>query len=175
MKIPFCILFLFCFLFFSCQDNCDFYRTYTAYDPIYSKIEDIRDSVSFEPKRDINNPGKLNYKGGYLFITETGKGIHIIDNRNINNPINIGFIVLPGNYDIATKGDYLYADSYIDLVVFDISNINSIIEINRIEGTFENYYIDQGLYSEELGIIVGFEEEVIEEYIENYDCELAID
>ena len=83
MKIPFCILFLFCFLFFSCQDNCDFYRTYTAYDPIYSKIEDIRDSVSFESKRDINNPGKLNYKGGYLFITETGKGIHVIDNRNI--------------------------------------------------------------------------------------------
>ena len=28
-------------LFFSCQDNCDYYRTYTAYDPIYSKIEDI--------------------------------------------------------------------------------------------------------------------------------------
>ena len=60
-------------------------------------------------------------------------------------------------------------------MVFDISNISSIIEVNRIEGTFENYYRDQGLYSEELGIIVDFKEEVIEEYIENYDCELAFD
>ncbi|MEC7877469.1 MAG: hypothetical protein VX499_00745 [Bacteroidota bacterium] len=175
MRLASYIFFSFCFLFFSCQDNCDYYRTYTDYEPIYSKMESIRDSVIFEGKREINSPGKLNYKGGYLFITETGKGIHVIDNRNINSPINIGFIVLPGNYDIATKGDYLYADSYIDLVVFDISNISSIIEVNRIEGTFENYYRDQGLYSEELGIIVDFKEEVIEEYIENYDCELAFD
>ena len=175
MKITSYIFFLFSFLLFSCQDTCDYYRTYTAYDPIYRSMESMRDSVSYTDSREINNPGKLNYKGGYLFITETGKGIHVIDNRNINSPINIGFIVLPGNYDIATKGDYLYADSYIDLVVFDISNISSIIEVNRIEGTFENYYRDQGLYSEELGIIVDFKEEVIEEYIENYDCELAFD
>ena len=109
-------------------------------------MESIRDSVSFDASREINNPGKLNYKDGYLFISETKKGIHIIDNRNTSNPINISFIVLPGNYDIATKGDYLYADSYLDLVVFDISNINSIVEVNRLENNFENYYINQGLY-----------------------------
>ena len=52
-------------------------------------MESIRDSVSFDSSREINNPGKLNYKGGYLFISETKKGIHIIDNRNVSNPINI--------------------------------------------------------------------------------------
>ena len=133
-------------------------------------MEVLRDSVKFVDPREINNPGKLNYKGGYLFISETSKGIHVINNKNINNPINIGFIVLPGNYDIATKGDYLYADSYLDLVVFDISDINSIKEVNRIEGTFENYYSNQGLFNDN-GIIIGFDEEVIEEYIENYDCD----
>ena len=66
-------------------------------------MDKLRDSVNFTIDREINNPGKLNYKDGYLFISETKKGIHIIDNRNLNNPINIGFINLPGNNDIATK------------------------------------------------------------------------
>tara|TARA_Y100000994_G_scaffold246112_1_gene248815 strand:+ start:3491 stop:3907 length:417 start_codon:yes stop_codon:yes gene_type:complete len=138
-------------------------------------MESIRDSVSFDASREINNPGKLNYKDGYLFISETKKGIHIIDNRNTSNPINISFIVLPGNYDIATKGDYLYADSYLDLVVFDISNINSIVEVNRLENNFENYYINQGLYDDTQGVIVGYNEEVKEEFIENHNCGLAYD
>ena len=138
-------------------------------------MESIRDSVSFDASREINNPGKLNYKDGYLFISETKKGIHIIDNRNTSNPINIAFIVLPGNYDIATKGDYLYADSYLDLVVFDISNINSIVEVNRLENNFENYYINQGLYDDTQGVIVGYNEEVKEEFIESHDCGLAYD
>ena len=138
-------------------------------------MESIRDSVSFDASREINNPGKLNYKDGYLFISETKKGIHIIDNRNTSNPLNISFIVLPGNYDIATKGDYLYADSYLDLVVFDISNINSIVEVNRLENNFENYYINQGLYDDTQGVIVGYNEEVKEEFIENHNCGLAYD
>ena len=138
-------------------------------------MESIRDSVSFGASREINNPGKFNYKDGYLFISETKKGIHIIDIRNTSNPLNISFIVLPGNYDIATKGDYLYADSYLDLVVFDISNINSIVEVNRLENNFENYYINQGLYDDTQGVIVGYNEEVKEEFIENHNCGLAYD
>ena len=63
---------------------------------LYASMESIRDSVGLRVL-EINNPGKLNYKGGYLFISET-KGIHIIDNRNVSNPISIGFITLPGNY-----------------------------------------------------------------------------
>ena len=122
------------------------------------------------PIAEINNPGKLNYKDGYLFISETKKGIHIIDNRNLSNPINIGFINLPGNYDIATKNDFLYADSYMDLVIFDISKIDSVKEVNRVKEAFKNYYLNQGLYSEENGITIGYEEEIVEEYIENHNC-----
>ncbi len=175
MKVTSYIFFLFSFFLFSCQDTCDYYRNYTVYDPIYNSMESIRDSVKFTDSREINNPGKLNYKDGYLFISETNKGVHIIDNNNINNPINIGFIVLPGNFDLATKGDYLYADSYLDLVVFDISNINSIKEVNRLENNFENYYLNQGLYHVDQGIITGYNEEIKEEFIENHNCDLAFD
>jgi len=175
MKLTRYIFFSFSFLLFSCQDTCDYYRTYTVYDPIYNSMESMRDSVKYTDSREINNPGKLNYKDGFLYISETEKGIHIIDNRNINNPVNIGFIVLPGNNDIATKGDYLYADSYLDLVVFDISDINSVKEVNRLENNFENYYMSQGLYVEELGVVIGYEEEIVEEFIEDHDCNSAFD
>ena len=175
MKLTSYIFFFFSFLLFSCEDTCDYYRSYTFHDPIYASMESIRDSVSFTISREINNPGKLNYKGGYLFISETKKGIHIIDNRNVTNPINIGFITLPGNYDLATKGDYLYADSYLDLVVFDISDINSITEVNRLKNNFDNYYLNQGLYNEDQGVIVGYIEELREEIIDNHDCGLAYD
>ena len=77
---------------------------------------------------------------------------------------------MPGNYDIATKNDFLYADSYMDLVIFDISKIDSVKEVNRVKEAFKNYYLDLGLYSEENGIVVGYDEEVVEEYIENHNC-----
>jgi hypothetical protein len=50
------------------------------------------------------------------------KGIHVIDNSNPAAPRNISFINIPGNVDIAVKGNSLYADCYSDIVVFDISN-----------------------------------------------------
>ena len=176
MNLPRYIFFLLSVLLIACQDNCDYYRSYKKFDPIYSTMETLRDSVLYDSIREINNPGKLNYKGGYLFISETGKGIHIVDNRNINSPINIGFIKLPGNYDLATKGDFLYADSYIDLVIFDISNIHSISESNRLKGTFEQYYIDQNLYDKSTDkIVIGYDEKIIEENIKNYNCDYAFD
>ena len=66
------------------------------------------------------NPGKIYFKEGYIFINEELKGIHVIDNRNPENPQNIGFIEIPGNVDIAIKNNTLYADSYIDLGAIDI-------------------------------------------------------
>ncbi len=167
------IIFFFMFSFFSCQDKCDEYTTYVKSTPQYSRMESLRDSVYFDVEREINSPGKLNYKDGYLFISEVAKGVHVIDNRNVNAPIKIGFINIPGNYDIATKDNFLYADSYIDLVIFDISNINEIKEVNRVEGSFQNYYENRLLFSETLGIVIGYEEEVIEEFEENKDCELV--
>ena len=50
------------------------------------------------------------------------KGIHILDNTTPANPKNVAFIDIPGNMDLAVKGDILYADLYTDLVTLDISN-----------------------------------------------------
>jgi hypothetical protein len=68
------------------------------------------------------NTGKIYVWGNYVFVNEIEKGIHVIDNRDKTNARNIAFINIPGNVDLAIRGNYLYADSYNDLVVFDVSD-----------------------------------------------------
>ena len=57
------------------------------------------------------------------YINDKYKGIHVIDNKNPENPVKIAFIKIAGNVDISVKDNYLYADSLKDLLVFNISNI----------------------------------------------------
>jgi hypothetical protein len=63
-------------------------------------------------------------------------GIHILDNRNPSQPHNVGFIELLGNADIAIKDNKLYADSYIDLVWFDVSDPANPQLDGRLENAF---------------------------------------
>ena len=91
--------------------------------------------VSLRGGKDLINPGKLYFKDGYIFINEAFEGIHIIDNNNPENPQNIAFIEIPGNVDMAIKDDILYADSYVDIVAIDVSDIDNPKEVNRVEGT----------------------------------------
>ena len=64
------------------------------------------------------------------------KGVHIIDNTSPSHPVNLGFIEIPGNADIAIKNNILYADSYVDLVALDISDVNDIREVDRVKDIF---------------------------------------
>ena len=95
------------------------------------------------------------------------KGIHIYDNTDPQDPVHLLFINVPGNLDIAVNSDYLYVDSYVDLVALDISNIdtdiNSVVETHRIEDVFpyDAYQnIPDGIYlgrvDQSLGVVVEF-------------------
>ncbi|CAM4104053.1 LVIVD repeat-containing protein [Zobellia roscoffensis] len=78
--------------------------------------------------------GKIYAYQDYIFVNDLHRGFHVIDNSNPSNPNPISFIKLEGNYDISIKSDRLYADSYGDLVIMDISDINAIKMVQRIEG-----------------------------------------
>ena len=118
----------------SCMD--EYTEEFTANSPVYMAYDDLRDAVKRTTSRELVNPGKIYFKDGYIFINESLKGVHIINNTDPRNPQNIGFIEIPGNADIAIKENTLYADSYIDLVAIDISNLNNIREVSRIEKVF---------------------------------------
>ncbi|HZK68894.1 MAG TPA: hypothetical protein VFC36_04770, partial [Paludibacter sp.] len=106
-----------------CKDSVTEMVTYKVNEPVFLSTEAFRSSVKVtNEKRQITNIGKMCFYKDYLYISEPEKGIHIIDNRNPSSPQIVGFIELLGNADLAILNDRLYADSYIDLVWFDISN-----------------------------------------------------
>lgn len=97
-------------------------RTYTKYTPVYKTTAEVRANIKSDIARDILKPGKLFIRGQYIYLNEIDKGIHVIDNSNPSSPKNVAFINIPGNMDMAVKGNTLYADLYTDLVTLDITD-----------------------------------------------------
>jgi hypothetical protein len=86
-------------------------------------------------------------------VNDFQRGVHIIDNSNPANPVKKGFIKILGNVDIEIKDNFLYADSYMDLVVFDISNLNAIKIEARLKNVFP-FSFGFGYGYDETGIII---------------------
>ncbi|MDR1155433.1 MAG: hypothetical protein LBL04_12055 [Bacteroidales bacterium] len=110
-------------LWCGCSDTVTETVTYMINEPVFMSANELRESVNVTDQAEtISDYGKICFYEGYIYISETGKGIHIINNVNPSDPQNVGFIELMGNADLAIRNGKLYADSYIDLVWFDISN-----------------------------------------------------
>jgi hypothetical protein len=122
---------LFSLFFFSCEDSS--YKVYKGNEPVYLTYEDLRSSVVMEQNVDLKNPGKIYFKDNYIFIVEELQGIHIFDNTNPAAPVKKGFIKLPGVADMVISGNFMYADSYVDLAILDLQDINNIREAGRLK------------------------------------------
>lgn len=126
-------------VFASCEKNDD-YEYYNLATPVLIGLDQLRESIDVLPPREIKESGKIyNYKN-YVFVNDKNKGIHIIDNSNPENPIKISYLNIPGNVDVSVKDDMLYANSFIDLVVFDISNTLQIKKEKILKGVFPYHY-----------------------------------
>jgi hypothetical protein len=121
-------------LLVSCNDK--LIEKYEANTPVYMSYSDLRASVNDDQIMAVSLPGKIYFKDGYIFINEQYKGVHVFDNKDPKNPKIKKFISIPGNIDIAIKDNILYADSYVDLVAIDISNLDDIKETHRIKDIF---------------------------------------
>lgn len=128
----------------ACTDQCTETRVFRQYTPVTLTTNQVRMGVSVAKARGLVNPGKIYTKDGYLFINELKQGIHVIDNRNPADPKPLAFITIPGNGDIAIRDNFLYADSYMDLVTFDISNLADIHEVARTQNVFTQGQFDGG-------------------------------
>jgi len=158
MKALVGILLLAAFTFQSCEDKCKVENTYVYFEPVYSTPAEIKAAVSFKPAEQMVAPGKIYLKDDILYVNETGKGIHVFDNTSPANPIPLGFLNIPGSYDMAIIGSTLYADSFVDLVVFDVSDVTKIKEINRIEGLFDHFSSMGYLSNTSQGILTSWKE-----------------
>lgn len=103
----------------------------TTYEPEYMSWEDLRSAIRGEAPKAIGKQGKIGIRGHHLFINEPNQGIHVIDNTDPAAPQPLAFIRIPGNLDLAVRGDVLFADSFVDLVALDISALPAVKELSR--------------------------------------------
>lgn len=120
----------------------------SRYQPIYMTRAELESSVVNQPAQLLRNPSKIYVKDNLLFVNEKYEGIHVIDNSNPNSPEQIAFIKIPGNIDIAVKGNILYADNAVDLLSFNISDPSNPILVNRNMRAFPEFTAPDGLYFE---------------------------
>jgi hypothetical protein len=124
-----------------CADRCEVTHQYTYLEPVYTTIDEVRASIEVVSPQSIHSVGKIYFKDDIIFLNQPGEGIHIINNEDPAHPVQLSFLKIPGNFDIAIKGNTLYADSFVDLIAFNVSDLSNIQEVNRVEGVFKNYRV----------------------------------
>lgn len=124
----------------SCEKNDDKdYADYLIATPLMMSQVEFRNSVDVLPPQAVNESGKIYAYKDYIFVNDKYRGIHVIDNSNPENAQKISFIEIAGNVDISIKDDILYADSIMDLIIFDISDITNITVVKRLENVLQSY------------------------------------
>jgi hypothetical protein len=170
--IPIIVFFsLISMIFLSCEDTT--FREYKGNAPVYLSYQDLRTSIKEEQNVELKNPGKIYFKDNFIFIIEELKGIHVYDNSNPSAPVKRSFIRVPGVVDMVISGNILYADSFVDLVILDVADVDNIKETGRVKdilpytvpptlNSFPNGNVDR-----EKGLVVGWELKTIRERVYN--------
>lgn len=150
-----------------CVDRYDYKG---CHKPVYLSYEDLRANYpALKEPREIEKAGKIYVYGDTLLVNEKNRGIHVIDNRVKESPIRKRFIEIPGNIDLAMKDGYLYVDSFVDLAVIDLRNINNITVLKSARKNdvfpYDHYQAlsEEDLekercygYDEDRGVIIGY-------------------
>ena len=127
-------------LFAACKKDSDTStkntKTITLYTAVYGSKATALASINGNAAQPIKHAGKIYIKDNFIFLNDQNKGIHVIDNSNPSHPVSIAFLSIPGNLDIAIKGNTLYADMYTDLLALDIANPRQA----RITGKLNNFF-----------------------------------
>ncbi len=157
----------------SCHDRTTELISYEANVPVYMPFNEFRSSFEKSEPIEISHPGKIYFKDEYLFVNEYGKGIHVIDNSNPSEPEKIAFYEILGNVDMAIRGNILFADSYVDLLSIDISDVNNPVEISRLKNVFPeivpegDIWFPYAMVDNSKGVIVGWTVKTITEEIDD--------
>ena len=132
--------------------------------PKLKSLAAIRNNVYVSSAKQTKSDGKIYVAENFLFYIAKEQGVHIFNNMNPSVPQNSAFINIEGVHDISVKGNYLFADNFFDLLVFDISNIQNITLVKTVENVISFspvYPIDAQYYDYTVGpvgdeIITGF-------------------
>ncbi len=158
------------------------YADYLVAKPLVISKAEFKNGVDVIAPSPIVGSGKIYAYKDYIFVNDKYRGVHVIDNSDPSAPMKIAFIKIAGNVDISIKDDYLYADSVIDLVVLDISDIHNISQVDRLENVLGSnvvwplvdFYEYDGVDYEN-DILVGWETVTERRLISEYEERFTVD
>lgn len=115
--------------------------TQMGYKPIYASSGDLKEIVKSSGPKALTQTGKIYVKGNLLLINRPFEGVHIIDNTDTKNPINVAFLEIPGNLDVVMKNNFLYADYAGKIAIIDISDIQHprVTQNVELDTRFQEY------------------------------------
>ena len=157
--------------FAACSD--DYTENYLANAPVYLTYEELRSAIKFDSPQDITKPGRIYFKGDTLFIVETYAGVHVVKVNNPASPEKVGFITIPGCTDLSIRNSILIANSFVDLVAVDISDLSNIRETARAQNAFRYAIPETGNdhpydnIDESKGVVIEWEVKRIENDLES--------
>jgi hypothetical protein len=124
----------------SCQtDQCEQIVYTIEHQSFYASVNSLRQNINIKGPRALSIPGKIYFYNDLLLINESYEGIHFIDNSDPSNPVFLQFIEIMGNTDFAIKDGKLYANNQVDLITFDISNLDDI----KLESIAEEVFLPE--------------------------------
>ena len=129
-------------------------KTYTISRPVFKEKSEVLANIKSGPTQSLTSPGKIYLYGKYIFLNEINKGVHVLDNSNPSNLSEVCFIEIPGNIDIAVKGNTLYADMFTDLLTIDISNPLQVKLVKVTSRMFPERQYNSGFFVDSTKVIV---------------------
>jgi len=117
------------------------------YEPILMSRAEMEDAVQVREAREIENPGKIWVYNDFIFIIEEYRGIHVLNNINPENPINLSFIQIDGCTEVAVKNGIIYANNAVDLIgIKPESDYKSINVVSRNRNILPELHAPAGVF-----------------------------
>ncbi len=130
--------------------------------PVYQPYDEYLALIVNSDKTEIETAGKIYAIDSLKFVVDTDNGVHVYNTSDVQNPVHITFIVIPGVKDVAVKNNTLLADSYSTLLAIDITDPSAITVLKDIPEVLQIVY-DNGrpILTKDLGLIVGWEKDTV--------------
>ena len=115
-------------------------RYHYTYEPVYLEYDDLRNSFETQSPFKIYRAGQIVVYSNWIFVSDPGKGIHLIDNTLPAKPFIKAFLKIPGNHQLAIQNHILYADRFVDLIEIDIGPLLEGNGNAALKGTLKNIF-----------------------------------
>jgi hypothetical protein len=157
-----------------CKKNSGHTRTYTISTPILEVRSAVLAAINGNTAEPVVSTGKIYVKDNYIFLNELDKGIHVIDNTDPRHPASVAFLKIPGNQDIAVRGNTLYADMNGDLLALDITDPRHAY----LTKSLTNIFTQRAWTNDTNMVVVGYNTRdttvEVSDYPVMYDCMLCM-